>query len=71
MKKVYKGTVEGNVIRLDEKIHLPIGTKTIVMLKTLDKEEQEEIKDRQLKLLDKGFYLGKKYYVRREDLYVR
>ncbi len=71
MKKVYKGTVEGNIIRLDEKIRLPIGTQTIVMLKTIDKEKQEEIKDRQLKLLDKGFYLGKKYYLRREDLYAK
>ena len=33
------------------------------------KEEQEEIKNRQLNLLDKGFYLGKKLYLKREDLY--
>lgn len=71
MKKVYKGTVEGNIISLDEKIRLPVGTQTIVVLKTIDKEKQEEIKNRQLEFLDKGFYLGKKYYLRREDLYAR
>ena len=71
MKKVYKGTVEGDIIRLDEKACLPVGTQTIVTLKTINDEEQEDIKDRQLKLLDKGFYLGKKFYLRREDLYVR
>lgn len=71
MKKVYKGIVEGNVIRLEGKIGLPIGTQALVTLKTMNKEEQEEIKDRQLKLLDKGFYLGKKLYSSREDLYAR
>ena len=71
MKKIYKGIVEGNVVRLEENIGLPIGTQALVTLKTMNKEEQEEIKDRQLKLLDKGFYLGKKLYSRREDLYVR
>lgn len=72
MKKVYKGIiVEGNVIRLKEKIDIPIGTLTLVTLKTMNKEVQEEIKDRQQKFLDKGFYLGKKLYSRREDLYDR
>ena len=71
LKKIYKGIVEGNVVRLEENIGLPIGTQALVTLKTMNKEEQEEIKDRQLKLLDKGFYLGKKLYSRREDLYVR
>ena len=51
MKKVYKGIVEGNVIRLEGKIGLPLGTQALVTLKTMDKEEQEEIKDRQIKLL--------------------
>jgi len=72
LKKIYKGIVEGNVVRLEENIGLPIGTQALVTLKTMNKKgEQEEIKDRQLKLLDKGFYLGKKLYSRREDLYVR
>ena len=71
MKKVYKGIVEGNVIRLEEKIDLPIGSQALITLKTMNKEEQRKIKDRQMKLLDKGFYLGKKLYSKREDLYVR
>ncbi|MEW6417360.1 MAG: hypothetical protein AB1480_04480 [Nitrospirota bacterium] len=71
MKKVYKGIIEGNVIRLKEKIDLPIGSQALITLKTMNKEEQREIKDRQMKLLDKGYYLGKKLYSKREDLYAR
>lgn len=71
MKKIYKGTAEGNIIRLERQIELPVGTQILVMLKTLYKDEQEEIKTRQIKLLDRGFYLGKKLYSRREDLYAR
>ena len=69
MKKVYKGVVEDNVIRFKEKISLPIGTEALVTLRAVKKEEQEEIKDRQLRLLDKGFYLVNKLYSTREDLY--
>ena len=71
MKKVYKGIIEDNIIRFEEKIGLPAGTQDLVTLKTINKEEQEEIKNRQLNLLDKGFYLGKKLYLNREDLYER
>ena len=69
MKKVYKGIIEGNVIRLEEKIDLPIGSQALITLKTKNKEEQRKIKDRQMKLLDKGFYLGQNLYSKREDLY--
>lgn len=69
MKKVYKGIIEDNIIRFEEKIGLPAGTQALVALKTINKEEQEEIKNRQLNLLDKGFYPGKKLYLNREDLY--
>lgn len=71
MKKIYKGIVEGDVIHVEKQIGLPIGTQILVILKTLYKDEQEDIKTRQIKLLDKGFYLGKKLYSRREDLYAR
>ena len=71
MKKVYKGVVEDNVIRFKEAISLPFGTEALVTLRAMKKEVQEEIKDRQLRLLDKGFYLGKKLYSTREDLYAR
>ncbi len=71
MKKVYRGIVEGNVIRLEKHTELPAGTHILVSLTTFRKEKQEEIKNRQLKLLDTGFHLGKKHYSRREDLYAR
>ncbi len=71
MKKVFKGVIEDNTIRFDEKIGLPTGTQAFVTLKTINNVEQEEIKNRQLNLLDKGFYLGKKLYLRRKDLYER
>ncbi len=71
MKKIYKGIVEGDTIHFEEKIDLPIGTNTLVTLKTLSNEDQEEIKNRQLEFLNKGFYLGKKLFSNREDLYDR
>ena len=71
VKKVYRGIVEGNIIRLETQAGLPVGTQILVILKTLYKDEQEEIKARQLRFLDRGFYLGKKLYSMREDLYVR
>jgi len=37
----------------------------------MNKEKQEEIKKRQLKLLQKGFSLGGKLYTNRQDLHVR
>lgn len=43
MKKVYKGIIEDNTIRFDEKINFPAGTQAFVTLKTIMKEEQEEI----------------------------
>ncbi|MCD4693712.1 MAG: hypothetical protein K8R79_12415 [Calditrichales bacterium] len=71
MKKVYQGIVEENVIRLRQKISLPVGTKTLVILKTMANEKQNEIKERQLRLFDKGFYLGERFYSKRVDLYAR
>lgn len=71
MKKVYNGIVEGNVIHLEKQVGLPVGTQILVMLKTIYRDEQEEIRARQMKLLDRGFYLGKKLYSRREELYAR
>lgn len=56
---------------IQEGLKIPVGTQILVGVKTLYKNEQEEIKNRQIKLLDKGFYLGKKLYSRREELYVR
>ena len=71
MKQVYKGIVEGNVIRLEQPIQLPQGTSVIVSFSTVYQENQEAIQQRQLHLLERGFSLGKKLYTRREDLYDR
>lgn len=71
MKQVYKGIVEGNVIRLEHPIALPQGTTILVSFTTVYKERQDAIKQRQLQLLDRGFNLGKKLYSSREDLHAR
>jgi hypothetical protein len=71
VKKIYKGTVEGSVIHLERKSDLPAGTHALVTLKTVDEDRQEDIQNRQLKLLDKGFNLGNKLSEKREDLYAR
>jgi hypothetical protein len=71
MKHVYKGIVEGNVIRLENPIELPQGTPILVSFTTLYKERQDTIKQRQLQFLEQGFHLGKKLYSSREDLHAR
>ena len=71
MKKNYHGIVDGNIIRLKENLDVPNGTQALVKLKTMNKEKQEEIKKRQLKLLQKGFSLGEKLYINRQDLHGR
>jgi hypothetical protein len=71
IKHVYKGTVDGNVIRLESPVKLHQGTPILVSFTTLYKEQQDAIKQRQLKLLEKGFHLGTKLYSTREDLHAR
>jgi len=71
LKKIYRGTIEGNVIHLDETTGFSFGTHALVTLKTLSQATQEDIQSRQLRLLDKGFALGKKFYTTRDDLYAR
>lgn len=71
MKRIYRGVVDGNVIRFGESLGLPFGSQAIITLTTLKKEEQKEITDRQVELLRKGFNLGKKLYTDRNDLYAR
>jgi len=71
MKQVYKGIVEGNVIRLEKPIKLPQGTPILVSFSTVYQEKQEEITQRQLQLLERGFQLGKKLYTHREELHDR
>ncbi len=71
MKHVYKGIVEGNVIRLEHPISLPQGTPILVSVTTVYKERQDAIKQRQLQLLERGFNFGKKLYTSREELHAR
>jgi hypothetical protein len=71
MKQVAKGIIEGNVIRLEQPVQLPQGTSIIVSFSTIYQEKQEAIQQRQLRLLEQGFALGKKLYTHREDLYDR
>jgi len=58
MKNIYKGIVEGNVIRLEHPIALPQGTPILVSFTTIYKEQQDAIKQRQLQILDRGFDFG-------------
>ncbi len=71
LKKMYKGIAEGNLIRLEKHSGLPVGTRILITLKTIYNEEQENITERQIRLLDRGFNLGKKLYSEREELYGR
>lgn len=71
MKHVYKGIVEGNVIRLEKPVELPQGTPILVSFSTAYQEKQEDITQRQLQLLETGFHFGKKLYTHREELHVR
>ena len=68
MKQVAKGIIEGNVIRLEQPVQLPQGTSIIVSFSTIYQEKQEAIQQRQLRLLETGFHLGKKLYTQRADL---
>jgi hypothetical protein len=71
MRKVYKGIVQGNVIQLETQVELPYGTPILVSLKMPYNDTQEEIRNRQFRLLEKGFSLGKKLYSERAELYDR
>ncbi len=71
MKHIYKGIVEGNVIRLEHPISLPQGTPILVSVTTVYKERQDAITQRQLQLLERGFNFGKKLYTSREELHAR
>lgn len=71
MKQVYRGIIEGDVIRLQCPIKLPQGTSVLGSFSTIYQEKQDAIKQRQLHLLETGFHLGKKLYTHREDIYAR
>ncbi|MBN2543286.1 hypothetical protein JXI42_10515 [bacterium] len=71
MKKIFKGTVEGDLVRFEKEIGLPSGTHILAIIKTIYSDKQRDIKDRQLKLLENGFYLGRKLFKDRDELHAR
>lgn len=71
MKKLYKGIVEGNIIKLQEDVDIPKGTEALVSLYPFKKVEEKEIQKRELEFLEKGFDMGRLLYAKREELYDR
>jgi predicted DNA-binding antitoxin AbrB/MazE fold protein len=71
MKKIYRAVVEGNVVRLLDKIDFPNGTEALVTVSPLKKIAEKDILKRQTELLNKGFHMGKVLYSKREELYER
>jgi hypothetical protein len=69
--RAYKGLVNGNTIVLEEDPGLPSGYKTLVLLKPLSKDAQEETVKRQLELLKQGFDMGRVLVRSREEIYER
>jgi predicted DNA-binding antitoxin AbrB/MazE fold protein len=69
MRRLYKGVVEGDIIKLLESVDLPKGTEALVSISPLKKAEEREIQKRELEFLEKGFDMGSVLYVRREELY--
>ena len=67
----YKGLVNGNTIVLEEDPGLPPGYETLVLLKPLSKDAQEETVKRQLELLNQGFDMGRVLVRSREEIYER
>jgi hypothetical protein len=69
MKRLYRAVVEGNIIRLSEKIDLPDGTETLVTLAPVKRSSDRDITKRQVEFLEKGFEMGSVLYSKREELY--
>jgi predicted DNA-binding antitoxin AbrB/MazE fold protein len=71
MKKVYRAIVEGNVVKVLDKIDFPEGTQALVTVSPVKKIAEKEILKRQKELLSKGFKMGKVLYSNREELHER
>ena len=69
MKKLYRAVVEGNLIRLYEKVDIPDGTETMLTLTPVKSSSEKDITKRQIESLDKGFDMGKILYTKRGELY--
>jgi len=66
MKKV-KGILQGQVIKLLEKVEVKDGTKAEVIFE----ENHQQAKERQLGLVKSGFDMGRIIYQSREELHER
>lgn len=66
MKKV-KGILQGQVIRLLEEVEVKDGTKAEVIFE----EDHQQAKERQLRLVESGFDMGRITYQNREELHER
>ena len=71
MKKVYRAVVEGNVVKVLDKIDFPEGTEALVTVSPVKKIAEKEILKRQKEFLKKGFNMGKVLYSKREELHER
>jgi len=69
--KIFRGTIEDKIIRLEEPTGLPDGTKAFVKVKPFIKEKQDKIIKRQLELLEKGFDMGELLVKSRDEIYER
>ncbi|MCK4617688.1 hypothetical protein KAT45_02170 [Candidatus Aerophobetes bacterium] len=66
MKKV-KGILQGQVIKLLEKVEAKDGTKVAVIFE----EDHQQAKERQLRLIRSGFDMGRIISQSREELHER
>ena len=69
--KVYKGTVKGKTIVLDEQPDLPEDCAALVEIRPLDRTRDEEIARQHVALLRKAPHVGRLLYKKREELYDR
>jgi hypothetical protein len=71
MKRIYRAVVEGNAVRLLDKIYFPDGMEALVTVSPLKKIAEKDILKRQTEFLNKGFDMGKVLYSKRDELYER
>lgn len=71
MIKVVKGIYKKKSLRLLESLNLSDGQMVKVIVTDLDEEKSKKAKDRQLKLLNKGFKMGKVMVANRIEIHER
>ena len=67
-----RGVYDGKRLKLDEEVKIKRPTEVILTLLSSGKNaDQKKIARRQLKLLKRGFKMGRKNYKKRADIYER